>query len=126
MNNPFQSIVERYDKELIKDAIALIDWYVDTMYPIVTGKVHVQLDRLARVNFASKVIDCMLETGIEELEIFYESFELNANNKFYQGYDPLIMLITSPKVMGYGLLLHEDIGFECVELTSYQPVNEYY
>lgn len=121
----FTKAVEKYGAQPIKQTLALIDWYIDILYPSATGKKHVPLGRAPRLTFAKKLLDCVLETYID-IEILQDVLKNIALATNHEEYDVTIMYATSPKVLGYWIAMHPSAGFERVQLTAYQPVDNFY
>lgn len=118
----FTQTANTYGRENLKEALALVDWYTGTLYPQFTGNPHEAMSRGKAVTFATKVLDFMRETDITWEQMRYVLINVPKTD----AKDPTIYLATSPKVMGYWLLTHPDIGWDSLAHTEYQPVEEYY
>ena len=122
----FSDTVTLYGEEQARTALCLIERYCDEVYPQVVGRPHPEMSRAKRMCFAAKLLECMAETGTE-----FEHICHCLNSVIYQaakgdGTDPTIYYATTPRVLGYWLLMHKDIGFESVAGTQYQPVESYF
>ncbi len=117
----FKQREAEYGKDNLKQAVALIDWYVGTVYPRVMKQPHEEMSRGKVVTFAVKLLNFMLETGIDWDLMEYVLIQTSSS-----GQAPTIYLVTSPRVLGYHLIAHPEIGWESVANTIYQPVDEFY
>lgn len=121
----FAEVTATYGEELAKESIAIIDWYVDILYPQVSRQPHEAMSRSKRMTFAGKLLECASATGID-LETIREILVSIARCTNQGEFDVTIYYATSPKVLGYWILQHPDLGFEFVSGTEYQPVDVYF
>ena len=124
--NIFTEITDRYGEAQARKALSLIDQYVDKIYPSVTGRQHPGIGRGKRMGFAAKLLDCMNETSAEFEHICCVLNNVLTKSPLDKDIDPTIYYATTPKVMGYWLLMHSDLGWENVSETIYEPVSAYF
>jgi hypothetical protein len=122
-DNIFNTATERFGEERCRDALGLIDKYIDEWYPAIKGRPHTTLSKAQRMSFATKLLECENETG---LNLGYEIHNALVHAVKYSDCNPLIMYATTPQVLGYWLLKQEDVGYESVHHTDYEPVGTYY
>lgn len=123
--NVFQQVTEHYGEELARDAIGLIDWYVDDYYTEITGREHDGMTRAKRMVFAEKLLDCA-----DELDLTLEDMEhvlmIIAKYTEFGKYDPTIYYVTSPRVLGYWISSELEVDMIDLSGTPYMPVGNCY
>ena len=122
----FTETAERYGEDQAREALELIDQYVDKHYPEATGRVHPEIGRGKRMGFAAKLLDCMYETGADFDHIrhaLHNALDVSDEGKVD---DPTIYYATTPTVMGYWLLLHSNLSWKNFRDTIYKPVSAYF
>jgi hypothetical protein len=125
-DNIFESATYRYGEERCKQALSIIDNFIDEHYPKYTGKKHGKLNKAQRMAFAVKILECEDETEIY-ISNFEPMFKYMLNNYDKKSCDPTILYATTPKVIGYWLeRKYTDVDFYDLLGTSYAPVETYY
>ena len=121
--NIFNYVTKRYGEERVRYALNIIDWYIDTAYPVRTGRIHPPENKAKRVSFAEKLLECADTTLLEDEKIA-SAFTRAIEN--HEKCDPTIYWMTTPHVLGYWLIKDEDIGYESICDTKYAPVETIY
>ena len=115
-----------YGEESCREALKIVDEYVDKHYPARLGRPHPKLNRAQRMSFATKILDCESETEIDNCN-FDAMFRYMLDYADLSKCDPTIMYATTPQVMGYWLeRKFTDVEFYDLLNTSYSPVESVY
>ena len=120
--NICERLTETYGEQATKKALSIIDEYIEEAYPKVTGKKHKKLSKPLKMAYAEKLLECVLQTGASPKTVTAALSDLLKNSNSNKE----IFYATTPKVLGYWLLRQDDIGFESLKDTIYQPVDTYY
>lgn len=123
-DNIFAFVTDKYGEDRVREALAFINWYIDTAYPHYTGQQHPDETIAKRIVFSDKLLHCADDLGIEEKFIF--SALERAIENYSDGCDPTIYWATTPKVIGYWIVIDENLGFEFVSGSDYEPVETFY
>jgi hypothetical protein len=125
-DNIFERATHRFGEDKCKQALSIVDNFVDEHYPKYTGKKHGKLNKAQRMVFALKILECEDETEIY-ITNFEPMFEYMLHHYDKSNCDPTILYATTPKVLGYWLeRKYSDIEFYNLLHTSYAPVETYY
>jgi len=122
-DNIFSRATEQFGEERCREALGIVDKYVDKWYPTESGKPHQALNGAQRISFAIKLLQCENETG---LDLGHHIHNALIDAVCDSNCDPMIMYATTPQVLGYWLLKQEDVGYESLLHTGYEPVEAYY
>jgi len=120
--NIFAVATEKYGAERCKEALHVVDQYIDTAYPGVHKRSHPKLNKALRMSHAMKLLNCMDETDAGWDEI------IGALNDLLKGAncDPTILYATTPQVLGYWLIKQEGFSYDMVNDSDYAPVAAHY
>jgi len=120
--NIYAAATEKYGAERCKDALSIVDQYIDSAYPGIHKKPHPNINKALRMSHAVKLLNCMDETCAGWNEI------TGALNDLLKGAncDPTILYATTPQVMGYWLIKQEGFSYDMVNGSDYAPVAAYY
>ena len=122
---------ESYGKARAKWALNYVDWFIDKAYPSLTGYAHPQLVTLSkarRMSFALKICECMANTSAEDETDMIDALNFVIKNRHakYSNIDPTIFWLTTPEVMGYGIVKTHENNWYAVQHTDYEPVENVY
>jgi hypothetical protein len=120
--NIFAKATQLYGERICREALRIVDEFIDIDYPKFRNKPHPPMNRGQRMAFAVKLMECYEETSIDLGEIeqtMYLALQ-DANC------DPTILYTTTPQVLGYWLIKRGEIGYESIHHTAYEPVEAYY
>lgn len=121
-NSIFASLTAQYGADRVRDALSIVNWYIDEVYPFNTGHPHPEEPKAKRMAFAQKILACSDETFVEA-DMIADAMNRAAEKA---NCDPTIYYVTTPKVLGYWLIKDEEIGYESVNGTEYAPVESLY
>ena len=122
---------DSHGNEWAEWALGIVNNFIDNVYPKMTGCKHPQLDTLSkarRMSFALKILDCMDKTSANSKTNVIDAMNFVIKNRHskYDNIDPTIFWLTSPSVIGYGVLSTHEDRFTAVMDTDYQAVGNVY
>ncbi len=123
-NNVFVLATNAYGEDRVKEALEFISWYIDTAYPNYAGKQHPDEPTAKRVVFSEKLLRCANDLMIEDQIVF--SALKRAIKNYSDGCDPTIYWATTPKVLGYWIVTDENLEYEFIRGSDYEPVEAFY
>ena len=120
--NIFSRLTNTYGEDRRRDALRIIDEYIDKCYPAIRNQPHPHINKFQRAAHAEKLLACEDETEIDMAIIIAAINDALRNSN--SGKE--IFYMTTPNVLGYWLSRQEDISYESLIGTIYEPVEVYY
>lgn len=112
-----KKVKEMFGEELAEEAVDIVTWYIEQLYPYYHHKEHRPITQAAKAEYAFRLLRMSAEMYADGLDTARYIVEYAAEHE--KQYDPQINLITRPHALGHWLLESGAVYFCEIKDTRY-------
>lgn len=112
-----KKVKEMFGEELAEEAVDIVTWYIEQLYPYYRHKEHRPVTQAAKAEYAFRLLRMSAEIYADGLDTARYIVEYAAEHE--KQYDPQINLITRPHALGHWLLESGAVYFCEIKDTRY-------